>query len=300
MDKFEGQKFSSIWFKFDDYEIVQVDKKTYVKPKETSKIDIYNPFDKANEILVDVLKIGRLIEQNDIKSSNKAILEFVNNYGLLGEMTYIPLNRNILEQGKVFLPKGNLVSDKEVLDTDEYIREFLKCDTNNVVSIGKGINGSMSVAVGGEVTPFIAIDMPIEFAVVFSKSYSECLVWIMHYAHKMYRTFEAIENFHKENDDDYARQLKTILIRDFSPSNLTCKVLVRKEPASNPVLEWNFNSLKQAIDVIFALNATSGRKTVKACKYCGLPFYSENLKAEYCSPQCRNKANVYKSRAKNS
>ena len=36
------------------------------------------------------------------------------------------------------------------------------------------------------------------------------------------------------------------------------------------------------------------------CKFCGKAFSSQNLKAEYCSLQCRNKANVYKSRAKNS
>ncbi|MCI8486941.1 MAG: hypothetical protein HFJ20_07835 [Clostridia bacterium] len=61
----------------------------------------------------------------------------------------------------------------------------------------------------------------------------------------------------------------------------------------------NFNSLKLAIDTMFALNETSERKTVKMCKHCGKPFASDNLKAEYCSPQCRNQANVYKSRAKN-
>ena len=66
-----------------------------------------------------------------------------------------------------------------------------------------------------------------------------------------------------------------------------------------PVIEWNFNSLKLAIDTMFALNETTERKTVKMCKHCGKPFSSENLKAEYCSPQCRNQANVYKSRAKN-
>jgi len=68
---------------------------------------------------------------------------------------------------------------------------------------------------------------------------------------------------------------------------------------NSPTLIWDFNSLKQAIDTIFLLNETTERKTVKMCKHCGKVFSSPNLKAEYCSPKCRNQANVYKSRAKN-
>ncbi len=66
-----------------------------------------------------------------------------------------------------------------------------------------------------------------------------------------------------------------------------------------PTLVWDFNSLKQAIDTILLLHVTTERKTVEMCKHCGKAFSSQNLKAEYCSPQCRNQANVYKSRAKN-
>ena len=53
------------------------------------------------------------------------------------------------------------------------------------------------------------------------------------------------------------------------------------------------------IENIVTINETNERKEVKMCKHCGKPFSSENLKSEYCSPQCRNQANVYKSRAKN-
>lgn len=43
----------------------------------------------------------------------------------------------------------------------------------------------------------------------------------------------------------------------------------------------------------------SDKNPIKMCKHCGNIFLSINPKAEYCSPKCRNKANVYKSRAKN-
>ena len=37
---------------------------------------------------------------------------------------------------------------------------------------------------------------------------------------------------------------------------------------------------------------------LKTCKYCGNAFVANNPKAEYDSLACKNKANVYKSRAK--
>lgn len=133
---------------------------------------------------------------------------------------------------------------------------------------------------------------------VFSKAYSECLIWIMHYARTLYQTFEAIENYNKL-EDAYTKQIYDTRIKNFNPSKIACRVLMGNKKDNPPVLEWNFNSLKLAIDTMFALNETTDRKTVKMCKHCGTPFSSQNLKAEYCSPQCRNQANVYKSRAKN-
>ena len=297
MKKYGEQNFSSIWIKFNDYQAVQIDEKTYITPKETAKKEIYDPFDKSDKILVDILRIGRLIEQDDNLNANKEVLEFVKNYGLLGEMTYLPLNNNIIEQDKVYLPKNNLILQKEVLSVTEYISEFLKCDTKHKIKIEKELDDSISVTTKDEVNSLIALDMPLEFSIVFSKVYSECMVWIMHYAYTLYRTFDAIENYYKQ-EDDYAKQMKSILIKEFKASNIACRVLVGNKPTDKPVLEWNFNSLKQAIDVMFALNETTERKTVKGCKHCGNPFHSENLKAEYCSPQCRNKANVYKTRAR--
>ena len=39
-----------------------------------------------------------------------------------------------------------------------------------------------------------------------------------------------------------------------------CRILMHSNKEYPPVLEWNFNSLKLAIDTMFALNETSERK----------------------------------------
>ena len=42
---------------------VSLDEEHYIKPKENSKVTMYDPFDVADEILVDILMIGRYIEK---------------------------------------------------------------------------------------------------------------------------------------------------------------------------------------------------------------------------------------------
>lgn len=299
MRKDNEGNFRTFWFRYDGYEIKEIEEKHYITPKENSKIIMYDPFDLADDILVDILMIGRCVEKNDIEESNKKLMEFVEKYGLLGELTYLPLNTDIVKQNRVYLPSGNLVSEKETLPTDEYIELFLKCKKKQKVVMKKNARGEiLDLSVENEMNPLAIIDRPAEYAVVFSRAYSECLVWIMHYARTLYLTFEAIENYNKIQDA-YTKQIYDTRIKEFNPSKIACKILMEKNKEDKPVLEWNLNSLKLAIDTMFALNETTERKTVKMCKHCGKPFASQNLKAEYCSPQCRNQANVYKSRAKN-
>ena len=299
MKKNNEGKFKTFWFRYDSYEMKEIEEKHYITPKENSKVVMYDPFDFSDDILVDILNVGRFVEKNDIENAIKNIMEFVEKYGLLGELTYLPLNTDIVKQSKVYLPAGNLVSNRETLPADEYIELFLKCKKKQKVVIKKNAKGEiLELSVENEMNPLAIIDRPAEYAVVFSRAYSECLVWIMHYARTLYLIFEAIENYSKAQDA-YTRQRYDTRIKEFNPSKIACKILMGESKEDKPVIEWNFNSLKLAIDTMFALNETSERKTVKMCKHCGKPFSSENLKAEYCSPQCRNQANVYKSRAKN-
>ena len=280
MKKNNEGNFRTFWFKYSDYDKVDLDEKYYITPKENSKITMYDPFDVADNILVDILTIGLDIKKTDMKSAEDKVMEFVHNYGLLGELTYAPINGNLVIQQKVFLPSDNVVTEKK-----------------QKINLNKLSDGSIELTVENEMNPIAAIDRPAEYAVVFSKAYSERIVWIMQYARDLYSVFEAIENYNKV-EDAYTKQLYDRRIKNFNPSKIACRILMDPNKEKPPVIEWNFNSLKLAIDTMFALNETTERKTVKMCKHCGKPFASDNLKAEYCSPQCRNQANVYKSRAK--
>ena len=64
-------------------------------------------------------------------------------------------------------------------------------------------------------------------------------------------------------------------------------------------VEFNINCLKQYLDYYFAKTISKEINSLKICKFCNKAFLASNPKAEYDTPQCKNKANVYKSRSKN-
>ena len=64
-------------------------------------------------------------------------------------------------------------------------------------------------------------------------------------------------------------------------------------------VEFQITCLKQYIDYYFAKTVAKDINLLKICKFCNKAFIANNPKAEYDTPQCKNKANVYKSRAKN-
>ena len=57
-------------------------------------------------------------------------------------------------------------------------------------------------------------------------------------------------------------------------------------------------NLKQVIDLAFSIQLAQDVRLLKICNFCNNAFIANNPKAEYDTPQCKNKANVYKSRGK--
>ena len=152
MKKNNEGNFRTFWFKYSDYDKVDLDEKYYITPKENSKVTMYDPFDVADKILVDILTIGLDIKKTDMQSAEDRVMEFVHNYGLLGELTYAPINSNIVVQEKVYLPADNVITEKEEeMPTEEYIKLFLKCKKKQKINLDKHSDGSIELTVENEI-----------------------------------------------------------------------------------------------------------------------------------------------------
>lgn len=62
---------------------------------------------------------------------------------------------------------------------------------------------------------------------------------------------------------------------------------------------WNFHWLLLGIQMMFSFVLTDSENLIRLCKHCTKAFVTGRPSAVFCSPQCKNKHNVYKSRAKN-
>ena len=65
-----------------------------------------------------------------------------------------------------------------------------------------------------------------------------------------------------------------------------------------PTIVWDFHSLMLGIQMMFSFMLTDTEKPIRICKHCLQTFVASRPSAVFCSPQCKNKYNVYKSRAK--
>ena len=121
MIKEKNPNFKGYWAKYNDYEIIKIDNEFYIKPKAKADYELYDVFDVDKDLLVDFLTLGKIVKDYekinmndtscDILSTEKKYqemtLEFVKKYGLLGELTYIPINDSIVYDRKVYKYENN-------------------------------------------------------------------------------------------------------------------------------------------------------------------------------------------------
>ena len=309
MIKEKNPNFKGLWARYNKHEIVKINDEFYIRPVEKSDYEIYNIFDVEKELLVDFLKIGKealnYADENDIRCDimstepeyQEMVLEFVNKYGLLGELTYHLTNTHIVSSGEVYTQGYSKV---EKVSANEYIKPyFIGNDEIQQIDFDNGLNEDIITKVYGRDNPngqeYAHFNKGEDFSLVFSKSYTEKVAHILLFSRILYRTFSSVENS-IWTEDNNKKVIYQKYASGFIPNDIAFKFDFNKEKT---YLDWEFNSLIQAIEVILAFNETNDRKEVKMCKHCGKPFVAKNLNSDYDSISCRNIANVYRNRAKN-
>jgi len=272
------------WVRHDDYEL-RTDEfnDIYIMPTEKSKATIYNPVEQARDMAVDALNLGREIDASDFdaKTMMGQIRQFVYKYGFLGVMVDIPLNDNFFTAGETYVTSNPFFPLDEKIDTQEYMANFFPF--GETVPQLEQTDASISAFAGrGPVYEY-----------VFSGAYSERLAWYVSYFQTLYTLFDACLKYADEPEVFRAIAYRTSILR-YSDHKLRYSI----SAAGRPVMRWEFASLKAVIDLFVVGCITDPAQPIRQCKHCGKIFYRDDLRMEFCSPQCRNKFNVYKSRAK--
>ena len=169
----------SHWVRYDRYELkTAADGKRYITPGKNAKPDIYNPLKEAPGIVLDALNVGMLMMSRSPEDEvQKAILEFVIHYGLLGLMTALPTTPSFMDYEAVYLPKNHFIK-AESMETEDYLALFYPFDQLDLVK--KGIESSWSVS--GD-NMMVALTMtfasePMAKTMSFQREYAEAYDWV--------------------------------------------------------------------------------------------------------------------------
>ena len=301
----EKIEFTAKWCKYDKYIIEKKDDKYYILPDKNAKASTYDPFEVKNQMLKDLLVIGKesignemfklgnkevsIEAQSKMEKFQNLVLEFVSNYGLLGNFRYLPENYEFMDNGEIPVNLGYNTSISALEFEKKYFWKDSKIDWQSTMKSddyhrNTGLDSNFKQTEGNRLND-----------IVFSKNYAETIAEIIDFATIIYNRKLLICAYLY---DDVSEDIKQVYQESISGNSLKKPNISYSAENGQIKFKWNFMSLSEIIETILLLNETSGRTEVKLCKHCGKPFVAENIKSEYDTIQCRNRENLDKSRQK--
>ncbi|MGM9531800.1 GIY-YIG nuclease family protein [Intestinibacter sp.] len=297
-NEFYLKNFTSKWIKYSDYDMREdSDGNIYVIPAENSNYTIYDPFEKSNKILFDLIDLGdeALKEEQDKAAIYNKLILFVKNYGLLGLISSSVYNRNIVGEDNVLFTQNNIISNtienlenNSIMKSDQYIKLFTPFATEEDIYT-REFDEHLTV-VKAEDSPRFYGKKPLVMDIVFSKFYAERVDWILEYAKNISKNLNQLIIYKNANLTEPVE----IMPDKFNPQKIGFTVAMFDKPQ----IKWDFDSLQSTIDVIYAFALTDDNSILNRCSYCNKAFFAKTDREKYCSPSCRNCANVVKSRNK--
>lgn len=252
------------YIRYSEYEIKDNKQgERVVIPARTAQLEIYNPIEKAEELLTALLNTGWSMKETTPEKTEELILDFVNRYGLLGAIAELPLNKYFYNHELVFID-DNLFMSSGVMATEDFEDLFLE-------------------KAKPRITKSFKLDDYIK-----SKNYSEPITWIAEYIHELYEVLLLSVKYKAEPD------AVSFLLNDRLKTNIRYRLTV----TDRIQMQYEFYSLMGILNFTMANLLSAEGAPLKICKHCQKAFISQNKRAEFCSERCRNQFNVYKSRAK--
>lgn len=290
------KKTSSHWVRYDKYEWQEDDKgRLYITPAEKAKPELYNPLKDSDKMVLHAINTGVVCMNKDTNEQTKqdAVMEFVSSYGLLGFMTALPTTPEFITYEAVYFPKNHFIR-QESMATEKYLSYFFPFDGLDFVK--RGVESRWNVSD----TSMIALTMamgsqPQAVTMSFQREYAEPYEWLLKEFTDWAFTFVSAFLYYQDKDmlDDMQKSLYQQGMSAFGGIAPTYHI----ELLEKPTIVWDFHSLLLAIQMMFSFMLTDEKSSLKVCKHCGKVFLASRPNTVFCSGQCKNQYNVYKSRA---
>ena len=228
--------------------------------------------------------------------TQKAIQQFAIKYGLFGFMTALPTTPNFMDYEAMYLPKNHFIKE-ESLSTEDYLALFFPFDKLDVIK--RGVESMWNIQ-NDRVMMALAMtmtDKPMAVNMSFQREYAEPYHWMkqqfIDWAFTYINSFLYYEDYDILNEE--TRQMMQQSMVAFGGIAPTYHIAL----LDKPTIIWDFHSLLLGIQMMFSFMLTDSENPIRLCKHCTKAFVASRPSAVFCSPQCKNKHNVYKSRARN-
>lgn len=291
------QKSSSNWIQYDKYEW-RTDNKgiLYLTPAKDATPKLYNPLNNTDQMVLAAINLGLLCMNHDVNESTvkSEILSFVCKYGLLGFMTALPTTPEFITYEAVYFPKNHFIK-KESMTTEDYLSYFFPFEPIDFVKTH--IESSWSITDKSMIAIAMTLkNKPQAVTMSFQKEYAERYDWLVQefkdWAFTFVSSFLYYQDFNILNEEQ--RQLYRQGMSAFGGIAPTYHV----ELLDRPTIVWDFHSLLLEIQMMLSFMLTDKKSSIKVCKHCDKAFIASRPNTVFCSPQCKNQYNVYKSRGK--
>ena len=282
---------SAYWAKYSAYEWRKADNgKEYLLPTADATVSVYNTIPLTDQLVQDAVNVGVLVFRKLPEQKIKdAIHSFVCNYGLLGMMTALPTTSKFVEYEKVYLLKNQFIRE-ESMDTLDYMKLFFPVKMPDFRK--KGVESVWDVSGNdrAEAAMFMTFhNEPQAMAMSFMRGYGEPFEWLKEVFRDWAFTFLCANMYHRGRDrlDQDTLNLYRRGLACFDGNAPSYHL----ELHDHPVIVWDFHSLMLAVRFLFSLKMVDVKNPLRMCGKCYKAFYAHRTDAQYCSAECRNKAN---------
>ena len=230
----------------------------------------------------------------DEQIKKNAVMDFVSSYGLLGFMTALSTTPEFITYEAVYLPKNHFIKE-ESMTTEQYLSYFFHFDKLDFVK--RDVESTWSVSEPTMAALVMTMsDRPQAVTMSLLREYSEPYEWLLKEFTDWAFTFLSGFLYYQDLDklDDMQKDLYQQGMAAFGGIAPTYHI----ELLEKPTIVWDFHSLLLAIQMMFSFMLTDEKSSLKVCKHCGKVFLASRPNMVFCSGQCKNQYNVYKSRGK--
>ena len=279
--RLESSPFCYVYSK---YKIEEINGKRYVMPEEKATKKAISITEHIDDLLIETLNIGKKQFFKE-QIEDFELLNYYTKYGSFGFMIDLAINKFFILDDKVAIRDSFYINRKEninFMNIEEYLKFFFpKLNKREINSLIKKCKDVASDTRKEEYLTSI-----INEYLIYSEHYAEPVELILNYARSLYKNLiSTLDN-----------KPLTMKLPFLSVNHLTHNI---EDLYYNNSFGFTINYLKQAIDISYSMQMAQDVRLLKICNFCEKAFIANNPKAEYDTPQCKNKANVYKSRAKN-